>query len=261
QPSVSVADPSAAVISVGKGLHPSVTLVYVPVNTGGVRSDVQLTVLEVVALLPQASRAVNVLTCVTIQPAVVGVASLDDIVGVPQPSVAVALPNAAVISVGKGLHPSVTGEYVPVNTGGVRSEVQLTVLVVVALLPQASRAVNVLTCVTIQPAVVGVASLDDIVGLPQPSVAVADPSAAVISVGKGLHPSVTLVYVPVNTGGVRSDVQLTVLEVVALLPHASRAVNVLTCVTIQPAVVGVASLDDIVGVPQPSVAVALPNAA
>src|SRR4029077_17339744 len=175
------------VISVGKGLHASVTLVYVPVNVGGVTSAVQETVLDVVAVLPQPSTAVNVLTCVTVQPAVVGVASLEVIVGDPQPSVAVADPSAAVISVGKGLHASVTLVYVPVNVGGVTSAVQETVLDVVAVLPQPSTAVNVLTCVTVQPAVVGVASLEVIVGDPQPSVAVADPSAAVISVGKGLH--------------------------------------------------------------------------
>ena len=48
-------------ISVGKGLHASVTLVYVPVNVGGVTSAVQETVLVVVAVLPQPSTAVNVL--------------------------------------------------------------------------------------------------------------------------------------------------------------------------------------------------------
>jgi hypothetical protein len=48
----------------------------------------------------QASTAVNVLTCVTTQPAVVAGASLDEIlVTAPQPSVADALPSAAVISV------------------------------------------------------------------------------------------------------------------------------------------------------------------
>ena len=64
---------------------------------------------------------------------------------------------------------------------------------IVAVLLHASLAVNVLTCVTVQPEVVAVASLDVIVGVPQPSVAVAVPSAAVISVGKGLHPKTTVV--------------------------------------------------------------------
>ena len=84
--------------------------------------------------------------------------------------------------------------YVPVNVGGVRSLVQLTVLVIVAELPHASTAVNVLTCVTIQPEVVGVASDEVIlVTAPQPSVAVAEPSAAVIADEVGLHPKTTLV--------------------------------------------------------------------
>jgi hypothetical protein len=49
------------------------------------------------------------------QPAVVAGASEKVIlVTAPQPSVADAEPSAAVISVGKGLQPRVTGEYVPV---------------------------------------------------------------------------------------------------------------------------------------------------
>src|SRR4030095_9836017 len=133
------------------------TFEYVPVNVGGVRSLVHVTVLDVVAVLPQASVAVKVLTWVTVQPEVVGVASEELIfVTVPQPSVAVAVPNAAVISEAKGLQPKTTFEYVPVNVGGVRSLVHVTVLEVVAVLPQASVAVNVLTWVTVQPVVVGV---------------------------------------------------------------------------------------------------------
>src|SRR4030095_16685398 len=166
--------------------------------------------------LLQPSTAVNVRTWVTIQFAVVAVASEKVIlVTAPQPSVADAEPSAAVISDGAGLQPSVTGEYVPVNVGGVRSEVQLTDLDIVDELLQASTAVNVLTWVTIQFAVVAVASEKVIlVTAPQPSVADALPSAAVISDGAGLQPSVTGEYVPVNVGGVRSEVQLTDLDIV-----------------------------------------------
>ena len=60
------------------------------------------------------------------------------------------------------------------------------------------------------------------------SVAVAVPSAAVISVGAGLQPKATGAYDPLNVGGVRSDVQETDLEMVAELLQASTAVNVLT---------------------------------
>jgi hypothetical protein len=152
---------------------------------------------------------VNVLTCVTTQPAVVAGASLNEIlVTAPQPSVADALPSAAVIADEAGLQPSVTGEYDPLNVGGVTSLVQLTDLDIVDELLQASTAVNVLTCVTTQPAVVAGASLNEIlVTAPQPSVADALPSAAVISVGKGLQPSVTGEYDPLNVGGVTSLVQ------------------------------------------------------
>jgi hypothetical protein len=45
------------------GLQPSGTLAYDPVNVGAIRSAVHLTVLVTVAVLPQASVAVNVLVC------------------------------------------------------------------------------------------------------------------------------------------------------------------------------------------------------
>jgi hypothetical protein len=195
QASVALAVPSAALISEADGLHPGGSGVCVTVITGGVRSEVQVTVLEAVAELPQPSTAVKVLTCVTVQLEVVAVASLNErLVTLPQPSVAVADPRAAVISDGKGLQPKATGEYVPVNVGGVRSLVHETVLVIVAELLQLSTAVNVLTCVTVQPEVVANASEEVIlVTVPQPSVAVAEPKAAVISPGKGLHPNTTFV--------------------------------------------------------------------
>ena len=70
-------------------------------------------------------------------------------------------------------------------------------------------------------------SVDESVGVPQLSVAVADPSAASISVAVGLHPSVVVVPVAVITGAVISKVQLTVLDAVELLPQPSVAVHVL----------------------------------
>jgi hypothetical protein len=72
-----------------------------------------------------------------------------------------------------------------------------------------------LLCVTIQPAVVAAASEKvRLVTAPQPSVAVAVPNAALISAAVGLHASVLVVPVGVITGGVRSEVQVTVLEAV-----------------------------------------------
>ena len=72
--------------------------------------------------------------------------SVDVTVGVPHPSVAVAVPRAALIAAEFGLHPS--GELSPlaVITGAVILVDQVTVLDTVAVLPQASVAVHVLVC-------------------------------------------------------------------------------------------------------------------
>ena len=65
-------------------------------------------------------------------------------VGVPQLSVAVAVPRAASISAEVGLQPRVEVVPVAVITGAVTSYVQLIVLEEVELLPQPSVAVQVL---------------------------------------------------------------------------------------------------------------------
>ena len=70
-------------------------------------------------------------------------------------------------------------------------------------------------------------SLDVIVALPQPSVAEAVPSAALMSAVDGLQASVVVVPLVVITGGILSAVQVTVLDTVAVLPQASVALNVL----------------------------------
>ena len=66
-------------------------------------------------------------------------------VGVPQASVADAVPNAAAIAADDGLHPKVPA-VVTVIVGGLRSLVHVTVDDAVAVLPQPSVAVNVLVC-------------------------------------------------------------------------------------------------------------------
>jgi hypothetical protein len=58
-------------------------------------------------------------------------------------------------------------------------------------------------------------------------VAVADPNAASIAADDGLHPSGDGVAGGVMVGGVRSSVQVAVRDVVAVLPQASVAVNIL----------------------------------
>ena len=63
----------------------------------------------------------------------------------------------------------------------------------VAVLPQASLAMNVLVCEALHEVVVIVPSVDVIVVVLQPSVAVAEPSAAEIADEVGLQPSDSLV--------------------------------------------------------------------
>jgi hypothetical protein len=92
------------------------------------------------------------------------------------------------------------------------------------------------------------------------SVAETGESAPVISEEVGLHPIGTGEYVPVKVGGLLSVVQLTVRDVVAVLLHASVAVNVLVCEEIQPLTLTVLSDEDIITILQLSVPVAVPKA-
>jgi hypothetical protein len=156
------------------------------VITGGIRSRVQLTVLDVVALLPQPSMAVNILVLEEEQLDVDTAPSVNVIVVVLQPSLAVADPSAASISEAEGLQPRVVTVPVAVMTGGVRSLVQLTVLIAVAELPQPSEAMKVLTCEKAQPLDCTAPSVNVTIGVLQAAVAVAEPSAAVISEAEGI---------------------------------------------------------------------------
>jgi hypothetical protein len=264
QPSVADAVPSAALISAAEGLHPSAVVVPPVVITGGVRSVIQVIVLDAVAVLPQPSMAVHVLVCERSHPLEPTAPSLGaDTVGIPQPSVADAVPSAALISAAEGLHPSAVVVPPVVITGGVRSVIQVIVLDAVAVLPQPSMAVHVLVCERSHPLEPTAPSLGaDTVGIPQPSVADAVPSAALISAAEGLHPSAVVVPPVVITGGVRSVIQVIVLDAVAVLPQPSMAVHVLVCERSHPLEPTAPSLGaDTVGIPQPSVADAVPSAA
>src|SRR4030095_11166302 len=185
--------------------------------TGGIRSEVQLTVLIAVAELPQPSEAMNVLTCEKAQPLEVTAPSVNVTIGVLHAAVAVADPSAAVISEAEGLQPRVTRAGVIIIVGGLGALSQVTVLVIVAELPQPSTAVNILVCEEEQLLVDTAPSVNVIVAVLQPSVADADPRAAVIADEAGLQPSGTSAYDPVNAGGIWSLVQLTVLVMVAVL--------------------------------------------
>src|SRR5678809_1544038 len=85
-------------------------------------------VLEVVAVLPQASLAVNVLVCDALHEVVDIVASVTVIVVVLQPSVAVAVPRAASISAAEGLQPRVVVVPLAVMAGPLRSRIHVTCL-------------------------------------------------------------------------------------------------------------------------------------
>ena len=147
--------------------------------------------------------------------------------GVPQASVAVAVPKAELIVAEDGLHPSGEGVAGGVIVGGVISAVHVAVTDAVALLPQASMAVNVLVCERVHPLDCTAPSVDVTVGVPQASVAVAVPKAELIAAEDGLHPSGEGVAGGVIVGGVISAVHVAVIDAVALLPQASTAVHVL----------------------------------
>jgi hypothetical protein len=96
---------------------------------------------------------------------------------------------------------------------------------------------------------------------PQSSVALAEPSAPSMSAVDGLQPSANALPIAVIVGPVRLAVQVAVLEVVDVFPHASVAVNVLVCDRIHASLRMGPVVVVTVAVPHPSVAVALPNAA
>ena len=201
------------------------------VITGAILSAVHVTVVEAVTELPQPSTAVNVLVWLTEQLVVTAVASEEVIVTALHASVAVAEPSAALISEVVGLQSRVVAGGA-VITGAVLSAVHVTVVEAVAELPQPSTAVNVLVWLTEQLSVTAEASEEVIVTALQPSVAVAEPSAALISEAVGLQSSV-VAGCAVITGAILSAVQVTVVEAVAELPQPSTAVNVLVWLTEQ----------------------------
>ena len=201
QPSVAVAEPRAASISEEEGLQPRVVVVPLAVMDGPLRSRIHVTVVEAVAELPQPSEAENVLVCEALHEVVVTGPSETITAGVLQAAVAVAEPRAAVISEADGLQPSVATAPVIIMVGGLGTLVHVTVVAAVAVLPQASMAVNVLVLEALHDVVAIAPSLDVTDAVLQPSEAVAVPSAAAISEAAGLQPSVVIAPVIVITGG------------------------------------------------------------
>ena len=162
---------------------------------------VHVTVEEAVAELPQPSEALNVLVCEAEHPLDCTGPSVTVTAGDPQAAVAVAEPSAATISEADGLQPSVATAPVIIMVGGLGTLVHVTVVEAVAVLPQASVAINVLVLEALHDVVAIAPSVDVIDAVPQPSEAVAVPSAAAISEAEGLQPRVVIAPVMVITGG------------------------------------------------------------
>src|SRR4029077_3342935 len=156
---------------------------------------------EAVAELPQPSEAVKVLVCDAEQEVVTTGPSETITAGVLQAAVAVAEPRAALISEAEGLQPRVATAPVIIIVGGLGTLVHVTVVEAVAVLPQASMAVNVLVLEALHDVVAIAPSLDVIEAALQPSEAVAVPRAALISEAEGLQPRVVTAPVIVITGG------------------------------------------------------------
>jgi hypothetical protein len=239
QLSEAVAPSSAPLIVAVDGLHPSdVDAVDVGVTTGGVISNVQVTVRDAVPTFPQPSVALNVLVCDLAQP--VEPTAPSDEVGVSAPlqlSDAVAPSSAVFIVDVDGLHPrAVEAVELAVTTGGVISNVHVTVRDAVPVLPHPSVAVHVRVCDRAQPVLP--TGLSDEVGVSAPlqlSEAVAPSRVVLIVDVDGLHPrAVDAVEDGVTVGGVTSNVQVTVRDAVAVLPQASLTLHVLVCEREQP---------------------------
>ena len=212
--SLAVAVPNAALISDASGLHPSDVDVPPVVITGGVTSSIQLADLDAVEVLPQSSIASHVLICERWHPPLVMAPSLTLNVGTPHASVAVAVPNALLISLGAGLQPRNPPMPPVVIVGGSRSSTHVTVLDTVDVLLQASFAVKVRVCERPHPVLVIDPSLGVIVGVLTASVAVAVPSAGFISLAEGLQPSVNVVPpTAVIVGGATSNDNVAACEI------------------------------------------------
>ena len=139
-------------MAAAEGFDPRLKLVPVAVIDGGVTSTIHVAVRDAVAVLPQESVAVNVLLCDLKHAPTTGLS--DEVnVNVPQAFIAVAEPRAASIAAAVGLHPTLKLLPVAMMVKEDRSSVQVTVRDVVAVLPQASVAVNVLVCERVDPLV------------------------------------------------------------------------------------------------------------
>src|SRR4249919_1162185 len=229
--------------------HSMVAAAGTEVNTGAVLSSTVITC-EAVAVLPHASVAINVLVRVYSLAQVPGaLASVEVMLTAPHASLAVGVPNDGVSG-----HSMVAATGTEVNTGAVLSSTVIT-CEAVAVLPQASVAINVLVRVYSLAHVPGaLASVEVMLTAPHASLAVGVPKLGV----KG-HSMVAAAGTEVNTGAVLSSTVIT-CEAVAVLPHASVAINVLVRVYSLAQVPGaLASVEVMLTAPHASLAVGVPN--
>ena len=105
---------------------------------------------------------------------------------------------------------------------------------VVAIFPHPSVAVNVLVCERKQPLLCNTPVEIVTVGVPHPSLAVAEPSAPSIVAEDGLQPRASAFPDALIIGCVKSSVHVAVLDVELVFPQASVAVHVLVCERKQP---------------------------
>src|SRR5207342_1158530 len=154
--------------------HSMVAAAGTEVNTGAVLSSTVITC-EAVAVLPHASVAINVLVRVYSLAQVPGaLASVEVMLTAPHASLAVGVPNDGVSG-----HSMVAAAGTEVNTGAVLS-VTVIVCEAVAVLPQASVAINVLVRVYSLAQVPGeLVSVEVIDTLPHASLAVGVPNDGV----------------------------------------------------------------------------------
>jgi hypothetical protein len=209
QLSLTVAVPNAPAMSEEVGLQLRVEE-FDTVITGTSVSLVNVTVCDVVDVLPQASVAVQVLVTLLVQPDPVSAPSVKEAVRpVEQLSLTLAVPNAPAISEEVGLQLSVE-EFDTVITGASVSRVNETVCDVVDVLPQASVAVQVLVTLLVHPLPVSAPSVKDAVRpVEQLSLTLAVPNAPAMSDEVGLQLRVAE-FDTVITGASVSRVNVTV---------------------------------------------------
>ena len=186
-------------------------------------------------MLPHASVAINVLVCVRPQPELEILPLVVVTVGVPQASVAVAVPNARSMADAEGLHPSASELPEFEMNGAVTSTVHVTVRDAVDVVPQPSLAVQVLVWERPHPLFCMAPSFCVNVVAPQASLAVAVPKALVMSDAAGLQPNDKAVPPVVIIGGDVSSVQFAVRDAVDVFPQPSVASHVLVCDLLHPA--------------------------